>query len=218
MLLLIGGIEWFRDGGWAMYPLLLLSVWSFYVILSRVAYFATTQKRIDRDLDSVSRGMAVLPERLEGELAPQLARAVKQHHLDRDRAELAIEREMFRAAQGVSSLDTISQIAPMFGLLGTVSGMIDVFFRVAEVQGGINVAVLSNGISEALIATWSGLAVAIPAFIAFRAFRGRLLAQENRYYTLVDDLRHVVSTQAETPGSAAAGMIESRAEAVGQRQ
>src|SRR5262245_37000148 len=103
-----------------MYPLLLLSVWSVYVILSRLAYFMTTQRKVERDLDSVSRGMAVLPERLEGELAPLLARSLKQGQFDRDRAELAIEREMFRAAQGVSSLDTISQIAPMFGLLGTV--------------------------------------------------------------------------------------------------
>lgn len=194
-LLLVGGFEWFQRGGWAMYPLLLLSVWSLYVILSRLAYFATTQKRLERDLEAVSRGMASLPERMEGELAPLLARAVKSGQLDVTRAEVAAEHELRAASQGVSSLDTIAQIAPMFGLIGTVSGMIEIFFKVSGAQGGIDVAMLSGGISKALVATWCGLAVAIPAFVAYRAFRGRLLNIENDLYTLVDDMRHVVESR-----------------------
>lgn len=194
-ILLVGGFEWFQRGGWAMYPLLLLSIWSLYVILSRVAYFMTTHKRLERDLDAVARGMASLPERMEGELAPLLARAVKSGQLDVARAEVAAENELRAASQGVSSLDTISQIAPMFGLLGTVSGMIHIFFQISGAQGGIDVQMLSKGISEALVATWSGLAVAIPAFISFRAFRGRLLNVENDLFTLVDDMRHVVESR-----------------------
>ena len=217
-ILLIGGFEWFQRGGWAMYPLLLLSVWSLYVILSRAAYFMTTHKRLERDLDAVSRGMASLPERMEGELAPLLARAVKSGQLDVTRAEVAAEHELRAASQGVSSLDTIAQIAPMFGLIGTVSGMIHIFFKVSGAQGGIDVALLSKGISEALVATWCGLAVAIPAFVAYRAFRGRLLNIENDLYTIVDDMRHVVESReprvVEEPGNFPAGeTVESRSRA-----
>jgi biopolymer transport protein ExbB len=195
MLVLIGGLEWFTKGGWAMYPLGLLSIWSFYIILARLVYFNTTLKRTERDLDGVARGMAVLPERLEGELAPLLARGIKAGHIDVDRAEAAVERELQEAARGVSTLDTISQISPMFGLIGTVSGMIHVFFQVASVQGAVDVSLLSNGISEALIATFSGLAVAIPAFIGYRAFRGRLQNLEHNLYTLVDDARQIAANQ-----------------------
>ncbi|MDQ3023257.1 MAG: MotA/TolQ/ExbB proton channel family protein [bacterium] len=198
MFLIVGGFEWFQRGGWAMYPLAALSVWSLYVILSRTAYFLTTHKRLERDLDAVSRGNTALPERMEGELAPLLARAVKQGQLDTVRAEVAVEHELRNASQGVSSLDTIAQVGPMFGLVGTVSGMIHIFFKVSEAQGGIDVAMLSKGISEALVATWCGLAVAIPAFIAYRAFRGRLLGIENDLYTLVDDMRHVVTSRSHS--------------------
>src|SRR5438552_17017097 len=112
VLILIGGIDWFSRGGWAMYPLLLLSVWSLFVILSRAVYFATTQRRLQRDLDGVARGMAALPERLEGELAPVLARALQSGELDSALAECAAERELLAAAQGVSSLDSIAMVAP----------------------------------------------------------------------------------------------------------
>jgi biopolymer transport protein ExbB len=199
MLLLVGGFTWFTKGGWAMYPLALLSVWSLYVILSRLFYFSTTLRTIERDLEGVTRGMAVLPERLTGELAPLLARGIQQGRVDQQRAETTVERELQEAARGVSSLDTIAQIGPMFGLIGTVSGMISVFFRVAEVRGAVDVQLLSNGISEALVATWSGLAVAIPAFIAYRAFRGRLLGLEGKLYTVVDDARQIASGKPAAP-------------------
>jgi biopolymer transport protein ExbB len=193
MLAIAGGFEWFTRGGWAMYPLALLSIWSLYVILSRAVFLATTWRAIERDLDSVARGIAVLPERLSGELAPLLARSLKAGSVDMHRAETAVERELQEASRGISSLDTIAQIAPMFGLIGTVSGMIQVFYQVAAVKGAVDVSLLSNGISEALVATWSGLAVAIPAFIAYRAFRGRLLSLENKLYTLVDDVRQIAA-------------------------
>jgi biopolymer transport protein ExbB len=196
MLGLIGGLEWFVKGGWAMYPLALMSIWSIYIILARLVYFNTTLKRTERDLDGVARGMAIIPDRLEGELAPLLARGIRAGHVDVSRAEAAVERELQEAARGVSQLDTISQISPMFGLIGTVSGMITVFFQIAKVQGAVDVSLLANGISEALIATFSGLAVAIPAFIGYRAFRARLQALEHNLYTLVDDAQVIAANNA----------------------
>jgi biopolymer transport protein ExbB len=199
VLLLFGGAELFLKGGWAMYPLLILSIVSVYVILDRSVYFAKQFPRIRKDIGDALRGLNLLPERLSGELAPQLARQFKQGQFDERGAEAATERDMAAAAQGVSLLDTISQIAPMFGLLGTVSGMIEVFFQVARVEGAINVKLLSDGISEALIATWAGLAVAIIAFIGFRVLRGRLLDIENQMYGHIEDARTVLERR---PGGA----------------
>ncbi|WP_069470334.1 MotA/TolQ/ExbB proton channel family protein [Candidatus Marithrix sp. Canyon 246] len=70
-------------------------------------------------------------------------------------------------------LGTIAEIAPLLGLLGTISGMIKMFTAIGEVGLG-NPLVLSTGISEALITTAAGLIVAIPAFIFYRYFRAKV--------------------------------------------
>jgi biopolymer transport protein ExbB len=70
-------------------------------------------------------------------------------------------------------LGTIAAISPLLGLLGTVSGMIRSFTAITT-EGVGNPAVLAGGISEALLTTAAGLAVAIPALIAYRHLRGRV--------------------------------------------
>lgn len=212
MLLLIGGLEWFTRGGWAMWPLLLLSVVSWFVIIERAYFFATQIKRVDRDLNEVLRGGALLPERLEGELPPLLARSLKEGQLNQSRVELAIQHELLRAAHTVNALDTISQVSPMMGLLGTVTGMVRVFHTVAYLHGAASPSDLAGGIGEALITTVGGLIVAIPAYIAYRNYRSRLLHWENHLQTVVDD---AVQILADDPGriharTPVAGVAEER--------
>lgn len=196
MLLLIGGLEWFTGGGWAMWPLLVLSIVSWFVIIERAVFFATHVKRVNNDLNDVLRGGALLPERLDGELPPLLARSLKEGHLNLSRAELAVQHEMLRAAHTVNALDTISQVSPMLGLLGTVTGMVRVFTTVAVMHGAASPSDLAGGIGEALIATVAGLCVAIPAYIAYRNYRSRLLHWENQLQTVVDDTQQLLERKA----------------------
>jgi len=186
-LLLIAGFDWFTKGGWAMYPLLLLSVYTLFVILNRGVFFATQLRRTDGELESVLRGTSLLPDRLEGVLAPMLARGIKHGEFSHGRANLAVEHELLEATRYLNSLDTVAIIAPMFGLLGTVTGMVRTFQTVAELEGAVNPSVLAGGIWEALLTTAFGLLVAIPALIAFRYFRSRLIRWENHLRTVVDD-------------------------------
>ena len=73
----------------------------------------------------------------------------------------------------LNSLGTIASISPLLGLLGTVTGIINAFNAV--MLGGMgDPRMLAGGISEALITTAGGLAVAIPAFIAYRYLRGKV--------------------------------------------
>ena len=73
----------------------------------------------------------------------------------------------------VNSVGTIASIAPLLGLLGTVTGIINAFKAV--MLGGMgDPRMLAQGISEALICTAGGLAVAIPAYIAHRYLRGKV--------------------------------------------
>jgi biopolymer transport protein ExbB len=71
----------------------------------------------------------------------------------------------------VEYLSVIGNIAPMVGLLGTVTGMIFAFQQVASTQGAAGAGDLAEGIYQALVTTVGGLMVAIPALGAFAIFR-----------------------------------------------
>ena len=91
---------------------------------------------------------------------------IREQVRDRGRQEAPeLERNM-----GV--LETIVSISPLLGLLGTVTGMIRVF-RVISAQGVGQADALAGGISEALITTATGLAIAIPALAAYNYFVGK---------------------------------------------
>ncbi len=82
-----------------------------------------------------------------------------------------------RASEGLRRFlrifSTVSNVAPLFGLLGTVSGMIQAFHSMSSQAGGANPEQLGSGISEALITTAAGLSVAIPAYLAYMFFSAR---------------------------------------------
>lgn len=82
-------------------------------------------------------------------------------------------REVSAFHTRLSYLNTIATIAPMLGLLGTVSGMIKAFGNIAELGMG-RASVLADNISEALLTTAGGLIIAIPAMAAFFFFRNRV--------------------------------------------
>ncbi len=103
-------------------------------------------------LGEVEGGWAAVEKALEDVLAEQSAR-------------------LFRK---VEYLSVIGNIAPMLGLLGTVTGMILAFQTVAKTQGSANAAQLAEGIYEALVTTVGGLVVAIPAIGAFAVLRNRI--------------------------------------------
>lgn len=91
----------------------------------------------------------------------------------------------------LNTLGTIAGVAPLLGLLGTVSGIIKSFNAVTA--GGLgDPQALSGGIAEALVCTAAGLSVAIPALIAFRYLRGRVerlvIAIEKEVMRLTDAL------------------------------
>jgi len=70
-------------------------------------------------------------------------------------------------------LQTVGNVAPLLGFLGTVLGMIDAFFAVAKAGLG-DPSVISAGIAEALITTAAGLIIAVPAFVFYNYFVARV--------------------------------------------
>jgi biopolymer transport protein TolQ len=85
--------------------------------------------------------------------------------------EVAAERDLM--ARFIPWLATIGSVSPLLGLLGTVLGVMDAFIGIAAGGSG-NISAVAPGVAEALVTTVMGLAVAIPAVIAYNLFVNRL--------------------------------------------
>jgi biopolymer transport protein ExbB len=86
----------------------------------------------------------------------------------------AVAEQAARLYRKIEYLSVIGNLAPMCGLLGTVTGMIFAFQQVAISQGTAGAADLAEGIYSALVTTVGGLIVAIPSLAAFAVFRNRI--------------------------------------------
>ncbi len=121
------------------------------------------------------------------------------------------ERKLDAAAtdlkRGHAVLASVGSVAPFVGLLGTVVGIIASFQNIAK-EGSGGLAVVSGGISEALIVTAFGLVVAIPSVLAFNMLTGRadkiVLELERSRGELLDHMEHVEGSEQPKGASRAA--------------
>ncbi len=86
----------------------------------------------------------------------------------------ALSEQLARLLRKIEYLSVIGNIAPMIGLLGTVTGMIFAFQRVATTQGAAGAGDLAEGIYQALVTTVGGLLVAIPSLATYAILRSRV--------------------------------------------
>jgi biopolymer transport protein ExbB len=114
---------------------------------------------------------------------------------NKDAVEFAIEETAVRESTALKTnttyLSVIGVVSPMIGLTGTVYGMIKAFHTLGE-NGISNPSQLAANIGEVLVATMSGLVVAIPAFVFFYVLRARaqgaILYAESQVYGLLDNI------------------------------
>lgn len=174
-----------QQGGWAMYPLGLCSLIMFFLIF--YAWKETHPKKFftSEQLDSASTtiengDIEISRAQLEtsgGLLARALSPALKKINKGHEKAESLfienLEAEENTVNQWIVYLNVIASVAPMIGLLGTVSGMISAFQTIG--RGGMGrPELLAGDIGEALITTATGLVIGIPAMIAYFILRNRL--------------------------------------------
>lgn len=173
------------QGGVVGYVLIALSV----LMLGCVLYcFLMLRRRslFPKDLTEMAIGIRreeecipaeALCRRVGGPLAEVLLTVLMSRKLGREEAETLVEGAGRRAAHAISlgilALDVIASVSPLIGLLGTVTGMYEVFGKIAK-AGGAEMQSLSGGIAYALVTTIFGLIVAIPAYIASSFFSRRI--------------------------------------------
>ncbi len=171
--------EEIRSGGPIVWPILGIAVLALLLVLERLFYLRRVHGNTDRLMDEMNRlasqgdwkACEALVEGHESKDWPVLnvlAAGLSGRHEDRETQENilqeAILREVPRLERFLAVLAILGAVAPLLGLLGTVTGMIDTF-RVITLYGTGDPKMMSGGISEALITTEIGLAVAIPIML-----------------------------------------------------
>ncbi len=175
-------IEIFLKGGPIMWPLLATSVAAVATALERLMFiWAERRKRqpqvVESFLGLVERGdVASASKAAEGStdfVARTLLYALQHREESLSSALLrAANLELKRFNRGLAILDTIITLAPLLGLLGTVTGMIHAF---GLIGGELDApTAITGGVAEALIATAFGLGIAITALIPFNYLNARL--------------------------------------------
>ena len=185
---LLGLEDYLRTGGPLMVPLLIVSLVMWLLIIDRAVFFRRMQRR---DMNSQNARAYVARDRMpdlrryRGSTAVLVAEFVGRRSGRRDLDRFVLDETVARLQRtltnGLPAIGVLAAIAPLLGLLGTVSGMITTF-DVLAVFGTGNARAMAGGISEALITTQTGLLVAIPGLYmkGFLDRRARQVAQRLR--------------------------------------
>jgi biopolymer transport protein ExbB len=173
-------IDILMKGGLMMIPLLASSLIAVTVILERFAFWHSLRKHeVDRRILALAaEGDFKQAMDVAGASRHPVARVLHAGLRSRDigpghAMEAAAQAELRNLRRNLPVLDTIITLAPLLGLLGTITGMISAFGIVSEAGLGQPHAI-TGGIAEALIATATGLLVAIVTLIPYNYFRARM--------------------------------------------
>lgn len=194
--------EFVVAGGWMMLPILLCSVAALAICVERLWSLSPSKiapqnliaqvwvwiKEDDFDVERMRKLKMSSP--LGYILAAGLTNS-SQRDTMKESIEEAASHVIHDLERYLSPLGTVASITPLLGLLGTTVGMIKVFSEIM-IKGTGDAQVLAGGISEALITTAAGLAVAIPALMMHRYFQRRIdgivVQLEQQSLKLVDAL------------------------------
>lgn len=174
------------EGGILMFPLLILSVLTVYVIAERWKVLNNSAVEIDSFLKRIEELLRDGSQQRAldycDEIDKPLARILKSgvRRLGRPIRDIeeaihqAGKKEIFHLQKRMNWLATIAGVGPLIGFTGTVTGMIRAFMDIQSLQGNVNPSVLAGGIWEALITTAAGLIIGIVAYGFYNYLLGRV--------------------------------------------
>ena len=164
---------------WIMIPLMLMLIWVIYVFVERwLAINAASKEERNfmnniRDFihDGKLDSAVALCKGTDSPLARMIEKGLTRIGKPLNDISTAIENtgqlEVQRLEKKLSTLATISGIAPMIGFLGTVTGMVSAFHAMASNPNNLDISMLASGIYTAMITTVGGLIVGIIAFVLY---------------------------------------------------
>lgn len=174
-----GFMEWFNSGGIVMYAIVFVLAYALYIIIQRIIVFrrnkistGSLMECVLKEIENKNYGGAL--EACEGKKGPlpgMLNEVLTSKKISRDEAQNRMQEfiihEVPKIEKHLPTLKSLGALAPLLGLLGTVTGMISLFDVITSYGTG-DPKLLAGGIAEALVTTEFGLIVAIPVVLCHR--------------------------------------------------
>lgn len=168
-----GLVKWFRDGGWAMWPILFVTLYALAYVIWKFIALLYGKIRLNSFIDQIVplvkqkkfKEAAEIASKTRGPVAATIYAGLLKADKGVEAFEKALENaamiEMSYLEKGFTEMSAGITLAPMLGFLGTVSGMIVAFDSIAAARA-VDATIVATGIKIALITTQAGLIVAIP--------------------------------------------------------
>ncbi len=173
-------------GGWIMIPLLLLLAMTIYIFIERLILINQSSKEPDNFMSTIRDfvhdgrldSAKALCTNTNSPIARMIGKGISRIGKPLNDINAAIENvgkfEVSKLERRLAWLSTAAGAGPMIGFLGTVTGMVRVFFDMASKGNNIDVATLSGGMYEAMVTTVGGLIVGITAYICYNYLVARV--------------------------------------------
>ena len=175
-------IEFFLKGGPVMWPILICAFVAVAVVGERAFWWwRESQKRDPQKLEQLLSALensdvataTKISEASDDPVIRMIHRGLNHAHTSMQGAlQLAAGIELERAGRFLTVMDTLVTLAPLLGLLGTVTGLMGAFLSIGSAE--LSVTRVTGGIGEALIATACGLGIAIFSLIPFNLFSAKV--------------------------------------------
>src|SRR5213082_3181754 len=196
-------IDKFHKGGPIMWPILIVSIVGLTVVIERIfwwggRWFRRDPKRIEKVFTAIENGDIGEASRLSRGSRDPVLRMMwnglnHQHASLQGALQVAAGIEIKRAGRFLVVMDTLVTLAPLLGLLGTITGLIRSFSFLGNEE--LAVQAVTGGIAEALIATACGLGIAIFSLIPFAFFASRVSNLEFELQTAATNLEVMLEAQ-----------------------
>ena len=161
----------FQAGGEIMIPLVIVSLVMWTLVIVKLIRFVREKRReaTPEQCLALARGMSDVcagpPAQWQMDILEHFMKErCEDQELNRSMLETMRVRQEANAMRHIATILIVAAVAPLLGLLGTVTGMISTFDVISEFGTG-NARALASGISEALVTTQSGLVIAVPGML-----------------------------------------------------
>lgn len=172
-------------GGWIMYPIFLLSVLAVFFAIERYMTIRRASRIDQRFMLSIRENLLggrtesalMLCRNTNTPIARLLLKGIKRLGKPIKEVESAVESEgrleIYKLEKNMNVLGIIAGIAPMMGFVGTIAGVIKIFYNIS-VEKNISIDVIAGGLYEKMITSAAGLLVGIFAYICFNVLNSMI--------------------------------------------
>jgi biopolymer transport protein ExbB len=194
--------QFFSKGGPVMWPILICALVAVAVVGERSFWWwRESLRREPRKLEQILEalensdveGATRLAEGSEDPVIRMIYNSLSHVHTSVQAAlQMAAGIELERAGRFLNVMDTLVTLAPLLGLLGTVTGLMRAFLKIGQAE--LSVVAVTGGIGEALIATACGLGIAIVSLVPLNFFSGKLARLQFELETAASNVEVMANT------------------------